>query len=147
MSAIIKTSRRKNLHRFCRLIYMAGLLVLALSGYGRASLAISARGLLEQAGFQPGPFFLIASGLAWSLLGLVGAGLLLVRRVWASRAVLGISLALAASYWADRLLLTRSASAQANWPFALAATLALLAFSAAWYVLQTREEPPHDRQQ
>lgn len=140
-----KTSRKKPPRRYAlyRLLQFAACLYIALAGWQRLSLAWTSQSLLEQIGMVPGPAYLIASGLAWGLLGLSAAGLALVTRRWAYRAVFGLSVLFALSYWLERLLLTRSDTAQANWPFALLATLLLLAYSASLMIVLSRQDRTH----
>ena len=72
------------------------------------------------------PAYLAASGLLWGLIGLglvygLGRG-----QAWAPRALLIATVAYSGYYWLDRLWLAVPGPAQANWPFALIATLGLL---------------------
>jgi hypothetical protein len=126
-----------------RLIVLLGLLYIASSGFGRLSLAWNSHSILSELGFNPGPFYLGASGLSWLLLGLTGAALVLVSRIWAYRSVFGLSVFIALSYWLDRLFLTSSGTAHSNWLFALFATLLLLAYSASLMILLSKQDLPH----
>jgi hypothetical protein len=137
-----KISRKRFGQRFpyYRSLQSAGFLYLAISGWQRLSLAWASSDLLKEVGMALSPWYLVASGLTWMLLGLCAAGLVFVMRRWAFRTVFGLGLFAALSYWLDRLLLTRSDIALANWPFAALATVALLAFNASLLTLLSNQE-------
>ena len=124
--------------RFYLVLHLLGLAGLSYLGWARLVLALGARDLLSQAGFQPDPLVLGLGGGLWGLLGLAEIGLLFVRRPWARGLVVGLSGVLGLSYWLDRLLFSRGTGALANWPFAALATLVLLAFSASLMLVLRR---------
>lgn len=142
---ILKNKPRR--YQVYRLVHLAALLYFALAGWQRLSLALTSRSMLEEVGLYPGPLYLSTSGLSWCVLGLTAAGLILVSRTWAYRTVFGLSTFFALSYWLDRLVLTRSDNAHANWPFALFATLLLLAFSASLMIVLSKQDFSHANKQ
>ena len=91
--------------------------------------SIAWRGALELYAPNPGPFYIGATGAFWML-----AGLFLLWSVWVgvrwNRAAILIASGLYAAWvWADRLFV--QAQVRANWPFDLAVTIILLAYTAA----------------
>ncbi len=104
------------------------LLVGALDGFLRLQAAVYTWSVLAGIGITPGPLYLAISGAIWGLALLVAAAGLFFRRPWAPRYTRITVIVLALAYWADRLAFTRSADAQANWPFMTGVTVLALAF-------------------
>ncbi len=104
------------------------LLVGALEGFLRLQAAIYTWSVLASVGITPGPLYLAISGATWGLALLVAAVGLFIRQRWAPGYTRIVVVVLALAYWADRLAFTRSADAQANWPFMAGVTVLALAF-------------------
>jgi len=104
------------------------LLVGALEGFLRLQAAVYAWSVLAGIGITPGPLYLAISGGAWGLALLAAALGLFFRQRWAPGYARIVVMILALAYWADRLAFTRSADAQANWPFMAGVTVLALAF-------------------
>ncbi|NOY98764.1 MAG: hypothetical protein GXP40_06120 [Chloroflexi bacterium] len=106
--------------------------------------------LLDSIMPRPGPLYIAATGLIWTLGGLtVYTGLWLGRK-WSRPAALIASVLYAAYYWFDRLTF-RSSVPSANQPFALAATIVCLLFVITALSLPGsrkffRQREQHDRQ-
>ncbi len=78
---------------------------------------------------NPGPIYIGATGVVWMLAGLFLLWSFWIGARWNRAAILIASGLYAAWAWADRLFVqTRM---RANWPFDLAATIILLAYTAA----------------
>jgi hypothetical protein len=130
-------------YRVARLLHLAGLLYLSLAGWSRMILALTDYDLLQELQVVPGPTYLVVGGALWGLLGVAASVLLFVPRRWARWGVLTADLLFALSYWLDRIFFVRASQAQANWPFALFLTLALLAFSGSVLFLLDQWEVSH----
>ncbi len=104
------------------------LLVGSLEGFLRLQAAIYTWSVLAGIGITPGPLYLAISGAIWGLALLVSAAGLFFRQRWAAWYTRIAAVALALAYWIDRLAFTRSAVAQANWPFMAGVTVFFLAF-------------------
>jgi hypothetical protein len=110
-------------------ILSLGLLAAALLGWLRLQFVLSAWQFLQQTGFDPGPAYQAAAGVAWGLGGLGCALALLTRRRWAPWATRLTVLLLSAWYWIDALAFSRAPDALTNWPYQLGLTLVCLAFT------------------
>ncbi len=80
--------------------------------------------VLAEYHLNPGPLYVSTSGGFWLLAALFLTYGLWLGKSWSWWASIGASLAYALWYWTDRLLLQVP---HANWPFALAVTLIVLA--------------------
>jgi len=78
---------------------------------------------------RPGPLYIAATGLVWTIGGLTVYLGLWLGQTWARSATVGFSGLYAAYYWFDRLIF-QSAVPRENWRFALSATITLLLFTA-----------------
>ncbi len=124
-------------------------LVLSLTAWSGLRLvsAIQWWSTLAEFASPPGPWYIAASGGFWLAVGIVLLWGIWRAKSWVQYALLASGVALALWYWADRLLLQRPG---ANWPFALASTLLLLAlFLVSLFVPGTKEflskREAHDR--
>ncbi len=106
------------------LVLLAG----ALEGFLRLQAAVYTWSMLAVIGITPGPLYLAISGAIWGLALLVAAAGLFFRQRWAPGYARIAAAVLALAYWIDRLAFTRSADAQANWPFMAGVTVFILAF-------------------
>jgi hypothetical protein len=85
-------------------------------------------GIQEYAAW-PGPAYVIVTGAAWAVLGLVIVVAFWRRAPWADRALIYGALAYVAWLWLDRLVI--QPNLPVNWPFSLLVNAALLGFTAA----------------
>lgn len=138
------SSRLPRRYTVYRTLNLVGLIYISLAGWARMGLAVGMRGLLAEIQTSPGPLYMGLGGALWGLLGLGGGVLLFLRGRMARLAGVACALVLALSYWIDRLFFVRSADAQANWPFALALTLVLLAYSTSLALVLNRWEEKQD---
>jgi hypothetical protein len=104
------------------------LLLGALEGFLRLQAAIYTWSVLVSFDIVPGPLYLAVSGAIWGLALLAAALGLFFRQLWAPGYTRVVVVVLALAYWADRLAFTRTADAQANWPFMAGVTALALAF-------------------
>ncbi len=104
------------------------LLVGALEGFLRLQAAVYSWSALSGIGISTGPLYLAISGVVWGFAMLVAAFGLFFRQRWAAAYTRIAAVVLALAYWIDRLAFTRSADAQANWPFMVGLTAFFLAF-------------------
>lgn len=81
---------------------------------------------LETYARYPGPLYVGLTGIAWAAAGLTVLWAIWRRRHWSTQALIAAALAYAAWVWLDRLVVQSQRAA--NWPFALIATIVLLAF-------------------
>lgn len=102
--------------------------IMAVAGFSRAGLAMRDAALLNEIGIQPGPVYLMATGILSGMFFLTSTLALLLRQCWASDFTRVGVVVYALWSWIDRLALTHASDAQANFPFSLAATLILLAY-------------------
>ncbi len=107
------------------------LLILLITGLQAVRLitSIAWRNTLELYAPNPGPFYIGASGAFWLLTGLFLLWSIWSGARWNRAAILLASGLYAAWVWADRLFV--QAQMRANWPFDLAVTILLLAYTAA----------------
>src|SRR5512145_3575796 len=106
-----------------------GLLILSLTGWMRLGQSIARWDSLVEAGIQPGPLYLAATGFLIGL-GALTAGLAIWRR---SRSAPKLALLMLVVWvvwlWIDRLWIAASPTALSNAPFLLGASLIILAGS------------------
>ncbi|MDO9349265.1 MAG: hypothetical protein Q7T47_08255 [Anaerolineales bacterium] len=102
------------------------LLVLTFSAWNgfRLGAAIASWQVLIEYGAKP--LYIAISGSTWALAGITLFVGLWWGKVWARKAAFLAAAGYAAWYWFDRLVLQ---TPHANWPFALAVTVALLSFT------------------
>jgi hypothetical protein len=117
--------------RYRRYLLVLGFVYLSILGWSRLRQALLAWDLLREVGVSPGPWYLVAGGFVWGVLGLAAAVFVLMRRPWSGRAAFAAALALALSYWLDFLIFTSAAEMMVNWPFSLGVTAGGLLY-AAW---------------
>ncbi len=103
-------------------LLVLGLLVFSWMGWVRFEQTLVNWAWLQSLGLTPAPPYLAASGALWGLLGLAAALGLWLRLEWGIGLARIAAAGFALSYWLERLLLRRAPEAQANLPFALAAT-------------------------
>lgn len=105
------------------------LTVLILSAWNalRLGSAVSNWDLLKEFAPRPGPIYIAASALFWTLAG-IAIWILIRRRIPLARWLAAAHITgYAAWWWMDRLFLQRSSP---NWPFALGLTIFFLAVTA-----------------
>ncbi len=121
------------------------LLILLLTvGQGiRFITSIAWRDTLELYAPNPGPLYIGATGVVWTLGGLFLMWSIWVGVRWNRIAILIASGLYAAWVWADRLFI--QTQVRANWPFDLAVTIILLAFTVA-VVLDPRNKIYFERE-
>ncbi len=121
------------------------LLILLLTvGQGiRFITSIAWRDTLELYAPNPGPLYIGATGVVWTLVGLFLMWSIWVGVRWNRIAILIASGLYAAWVWADRLFI--QTQMRANWPFDLAVTIILLAFTVA-VVLDPRNKIYFERE-
>jgi hypothetical protein len=104
-------------------------IVLSFSAWNGLRLAQALRSweILDEYGARNGPAYLATSGAAWLIAGLVLAWGLHRGVAWSRRMAFLAAAGYAAWVWFDRLIVQQSRS---NGPFAVFATLLLLAFTA-----------------
>jgi len=104
--------------------------VLGGVGWLRLAAALREWDFLTELGANPGPLYMVLGGALWGLLGWGAVALLLLRarRNWNRPAIFLAMLLAAILYWVDFLGFTRPAEMRVNWPFALAVTVAGLAY-------------------
>lgn len=119
------------MHRFPRRVTLLMWLVLGFTAWNALRLAASIawRDTLDLYASRPGPLYIGATGAVWAVAGLFLLWGFWRGRRWTRPALLIASGLYAAWAWADRLFV--QALVRANWPFALLATMVLLAFVAA----------------
>ncbi|MDO9130842.1 MAG: hypothetical protein Q7U34_13355 [Anaerolineales bacterium] len=107
-------------------VTLLALLVLTVTAWNalRLGAAIASWQVLIEYGAKP--LYLVLSGAFWQIIGTTVFIGLWWGKVWARKAAFLAAAGYAAWYWFDRLVLQ---TPHANWPFALAVTVALLSFT------------------
>lgn len=103
-----------------------GWLIAAILSSLRFTQALSNWDLLLTFGEPVLPLSLAVSGVVWMVVGLICAGGIWFKQIWAGWLSMVAAVLFSIWYWLDRVLLTRSQTAQTNTPFALIATFVLL---------------------
>lgn len=138
-----KAGPRPRLKRsFWLKILTAGLLIFSAAGWLRLQQSLAEWDFLTQAGLRPGPLYLAVTGGLTGAGGLTAALGVWLRRRWAFVFTRVFVAAWQAWNWADRLWLAKANTALVGWPFALAATAAVLLFVFA--VLSEEERVLHE---
>ncbi len=114
---------KKPKRSFWARVFIAGLLLLSLSGWLRFEQALVNWAYYREIGIQPGPFYLAVTGVLGGVAGLAAGVSLWLRRRWAVWLAGGVILTWQVWSWVDRLWVASSPGVLANWPFALGASL------------------------
>jgi hypothetical protein len=123
------------------LLLLAGLSLLSVYGWLRFQQSLALWEILIQIEVVPGPYYLVISGAAWGIMGLIAVLALFSRLTWAIRYTKMIVLLMAAWYWFDRLVLVQSEAARTNLVFmALLTILAVVYTFAVFRSLQRNEK-------
>ena len=123
------TGIKKPKRSFWARVFIAGLLLLSLSGWLRFEQALTNWAYYREIGIQPGPFYLAVTGVLGGLAGLAAGVSLWLRQKWAIFLAGGVILLWQLWSWIDRLWVASSPGVLANWPFALGATILIGVYS------------------
>jgi hypothetical protein len=121
-----------------RLILLLGLALFSLNGWLRMAGSFAYWYWLAAANIQPGPLYLLISGVLWGAAGLFALVWIALRRPHYRLVGIAVVLMYAVTYWADRLLIRNPETNLPNIIFA--ALFTLLALIYGWYFLQPLTE-------
>lgn len=102
-------------------------LTLSVAGWLRFAGTINSWELLWRVYLKVSPWYLLADGFLWGVLGLVSCLALWLRQRWAPSFALIVAAVTLLSYWIDRLILMDRSSSRANLPFMVGIWLVFLA--------------------
>jgi hypothetical protein len=120
---------RKPRRSFWARVFIAGLMLLSLAGWLRLHQSIVNWDYFVEIGLQPGPLYLALTGTLAGIAGLAAGISLWLHLRWSIFIAGGVILLWQTWNWVDRLWIASSPTVLANWPFALAATLVILAYT------------------
>jgi hypothetical protein len=121
-----------------RVILLMGLALFSLNGWLRMAGSIAYWYWWSVANIQPGPLYLLISGMLWGAAGLAALVWIALRRPHYRLVGMAAALMYAVTYWADRLLIRNPETNLPNIIFAALFTLLALIF--VWFVLHPLPE-------